>query len=98
MGYITGIGPGLLGNKEATEPCVYCDFCGKTRFVYKNNGEPYGWFLKGKNALGWFGGRLKNRSARLDICMECATKMVAIKKTAMRANAEKEKEKENTET
>ena len=60
------------------EPFVYCNVCGERRSVHrsKKSFEPAKWFLNGKAAPGWFGGRVEGTHVRLDICQECAARLV----------------------
>lgn len=78
MSYQSGIGPGMavLGF-EPFEPHIVCDGCGARRSVYKNDNPKGGfahWFLEGKAAPGWSGGRYGSHP-RLDYCHECTEKV-----------------------
>jgi hypothetical protein len=89
MSYRCGIGEALarqLG-MEAGDPRLVCDGCGATRSVYRGKGwyEPAKWFLDGRHAPGWTGGRAGDEHRRLDFCAECSD---AIALAAERARKE----------
>ena len=77
MGYRAGIGQALMAstNKHITVsgPYIFCDMCQTHRSISpKNSFKPYVWFLNGKKAPGWSGGRVKGEHTRIDYCGECA--------------------------
>jgi hypothetical protein len=67
------------GGFGVDDPFVYCNGCGTRRSVYtKTTYGPYKWFLNGKAAPGWFGGRVDGTHVRFDMCHPCVKKLLAI--------------------
>lgn len=74
MGYRAGVSAQLAAmvGRVGNEPHIYCDGCGVTRSVYRGRSyQPAAWFLNGKAAPGWSGGRCKD-GTRHDLCPDCA--------------------------
>lgn len=79
MTYRCKIGHGLehLGIMPTSEPAIYCDGCGLRRSVSSRRCSWVAakWFLDGRPAPGWTGGRLPD-GTREDYCPECSRKRV----------------------
>lgn len=74
MTYHIGIGASLAAafGRTAQEPHITCDGCGLVRSVFRARGvgAPAAWFLDGKRAPGWSGGRNAD-GGRTDYCKQC---------------------------
>lgn len=72
MTYHCGIGGGMRAlGFEPREPHITCDGCGLVRYVHSARSYgPQAWFLKGRPAPGWSGGRRPDHT-REDWCPRC---------------------------
>jgi len=74
MTYHCGIGASMAAafGVRPREPHITCDGCGLVRSVYANQRSyaPAAWFLDGKRAPGWSGGR-NAEGKRTDYCKQC---------------------------
>lgn len=80
MSYRCGIGASLARRfgQLPSEPHIVCDGCGTTRSVYRRRDwyVPAAWFLDGKHAPGWTGGRVDDHR-REDRCPKCSAERKA---------------------
>jgi hypothetical protein len=76
VSYRCGVGPllaKLCGLPGPQEPHIICDGCGLVRSVYRSRNwyGPAAWFLAGRHAPGWTGGRNED-GTRTDYCPACS--------------------------
>ena len=78
MSYHCGITPSLaaMTGREPCEPHIKCDDCGRVRSVWQGirYWEPAKWFMNGKAAPGWSGGRNPDHT-RTDHCPDCRRRL-----------------------
>ena len=78
MTYHCGSGNSLARafGREPCDPHITCDGCGVTHTIYRGRSfyEAAKWFLDGKHAPGWTGGRNEG-STRTDYCPQCKEKV-----------------------
>jgi hypothetical protein len=87
MSYQCGIGGGMaeIGFCPC-DPHIRCDFCGVTRLVAtRRTHGPAKWFMAGKPAPGWSGGRRADHT-REDYCPACTDSRASAQALADRIN------------